>query len=64
MQVLPKPQPWQVGTAGHGHGHGHGGALVPSEPGYEEVEVGPTTNFVGNAMTRGAVDLVMVRSHP
>ncbi len=30
------------------------------EPGYEVVAVGPTTNFVGDAMTRGAVDLVMV----
>lgn len=26
--------------------------------GYEAVEVGPTTNFVGNAMVTGAVDLV------
>lgn len=28
------------------------------EPGYEKVEVGLTTNFVGNHMTQAAIDLV------
>ncbi|EFJ45209.1 hypothetical protein VOLCADRAFT_94363 [Volvox carteri f. nagariensis] len=37
------------------------GVVRPAEPGYEVVEVGPTTNFVGNAMSAGAVDLVMAQ---
>jgi hypothetical protein len=28
------------------------------ELGYEKAEIGPTTNFVGNHMTQGAIDLV------
>lgn len=32
--------------------------LVQVELGYEEAECGPTSNFVGNHMTQGAIDLV------
>merc|ERR1712118_177986 len=30
----------------------------PSDLGYEQVETGPTSNFVGNHMTQAAVDVV------
>ena len=30
----------------------------PMPLGYEKTELGPTTNFVGNHMTQGAIDLV------
>lgn len=38
------------------------GPVVPyaqerDEPGYERVEIGPTSNFVGDHMTQGAVEL-------
>lgn len=32
--------------------------MAQRELGYEKVEVGPTTNFVGNHMTQAAIDLV------
>ena len=32
--------------------------LIQVELGYEEAECGPTSNFVGNHMTQGAIDLV------
>ena len=34
--------------------------VLPPQPdiGYEDVEKGPTSNFVGNHMTQGAVDLI------
>lgn len=35
-----------------------GGGDDEVEPGYEKVEIGPTTNFVGNHMTQAAIDLV------
>lgn len=31
------------------------------EPGYERPQVGPTTNFVGNHMTQGAIDMVQMQ---
>ena len=34
------------------------GAKVSAEVGYEKPQVGPTSNFVGNHMTQGAIDLV------
>lgn len=40
---------------------GRGDAEV--EPGYEKIEVGPTTNFVGNHMTQAAIDLVQAELH-
>lgn len=48
-----------VAAAGGGGGGGYRGSS--SGPGYEVVRVGPTTNFVGDAMSTGAVDLVLVR---
>jgi len=34
------------------------GAIIKREPGYEKPQSGHTTNFVGNHMTQGAIDLV------
>ena len=34
------------------------GAVIKKEPGYEKPQSGHTTNFVGNHMTQGAIDLV------
>lgn len=34
------------------------GSIIPVEPGYEKPATGATTNFVGNHMTQGAIDLV------
>ena len=33
------------------------GTVIAVEPGYERPAIGPTTNFVGNHMTQGAIDL-------
>ena len=30
-------------------------------PGYERLHMGPTTNFVGNHMTQGAIDMVQMQ---
>ena len=43
---------WQVVTHHRSH------EILRVEPGYERVDIGPTTNFVGNHMTQGAIDLV------
>ncbi len=34
------------------------GSIIKREPGYEKPQSGQTTNFVGNHMTQGAIDLV------
>lgn len=34
------------------------GTIIKRAPGYEKPQSGPTTNFVGNHMTQGAIDLV------
>lgn len=34
------------------------GTMIARAPGYEKPQTGPTTNFVGNHMTQGAIDLV------
>ena len=34
------------------------GTMIARAPGYEKPQSGPTTNFVGNHMTQGAIDLV------
>ena len=34
------------------------GTIIKREPGYEKPQSGHTTNFVGNHMTQGAIDLV------
>jgi len=34
------------------------GTMIKRAPGYEKPQSGPTTNFVGNHMTQGAIDLV------
>ncbi|DBA81829.1 hypothetical protein WJX77_011080 [Trebouxia sp. C0004] len=39
-------------------------ALQTMEPGYEKPKSGPTTNFVGNHMTQGAIDLVQAELLP
>lgn len=36
-------------------------APLQAELGYERVKIGPTTNFVGNHMTQGAIDLVQAQ---
>ena len=33
------------------------GSIIPVEPGYEKPQTGATSNFVGNHMTQGAIDL-------
>ncbi|KAA6424798.1 MAG: hypothetical protein FRX49_04972 [Trebouxia sp. A1-2] len=38
--------------------------LQTIEPGYEKPKSGPTTNFVGNHMTQGAIDLVQAELSP
>ncbi|GLC33597.1 hypothetical protein PLESTM_000089900 [Pleodorina starrii] len=63
----PHGGPYRKALArGSGRGAAAGPLAVPdprrpAEPGYEVVEVGPTTNFVGNAMSTGAVDLVLAQ---
>ncbi|KAL0026662.1 hypothetical protein WJX79_002344 [Trebouxia sp. C0005] len=43
----------------------HGGQYRKTiEPGYEKPKSGPTTNFVGNHMTQGAIDLVQAELSP
>ena len=37
---------------------------IAPEPGYERVEIGPTTNIVGNHMTQAAIDLVQAELEP
>ena len=37
------------------------GQMKAVQPGYEQPQAGPTTNFVGNHMTQGAVDLVQMQ---
>merc|ERR1712078_851541 len=34
------------------------GSKVEPELGYEKPQIGPTSNFVGNHMTQGAIDLI------
>jgi hypothetical protein len=33
-------------------------------PGYERPQMGPTTNFVGNHMTQGAIEMVQMQLKP
>jgi hypothetical protein len=40
------------------HPDGHDKEVVP---GYERPQMGPTTNFVGNHMTQGAIDMVQMQ---
>ncbi|GIL53129.1 hypothetical protein Vafri_8818 [Volvox africanus] len=63
----PHGGPYRKAVSTRGRGSRTGPLAVatehqrPTEPGYEVVEVGPTTNFVGNAMSTSAVDLVMAQ---
>lgn len=68
MRAQPPAQPQEAMPARHVHAASDACPLLSlpllpppapqTELGYERVKVGPTSNFVGNHMTQGAIDLV------